>query len=160
MILPRLLLLALAMFFILPATAGGKKNENAIIAFHMETDPGDNQTMIFTQFVAGQERVFRRMPEIGTKDIESFNPFPSQDGEGYGLVFRIKNNAKHRLAAVTANSSGRWFIARINGRIVDGVVIDKQINDGELVIWKGVSLAEVNELDKKYPRFGAKKPRG
>ena len=158
--LPRILAVALAMAFVLPATAGGKKNKNAIVAFHMETDPGDNHTMIFTQFVAGKERVFRRMPEIGTKDISAFNPFPSQDGEGFGLVFRIKNNAKHRLAAVTANSSGKWFIARINGRIVDGVVIDQQITDGELVIWKGVSLSEVNELDKSYPRFNAKKPRG
>jgi hypothetical protein len=158
--LARMLAVALAMAFTLPATAGGKKNNDAIIAFHMETDPGDNHTMIFNQFVAGKERIFRRMPEVGTKDIETFNPFPSQDGEGYGVVFRIKNAAKHRLAAVTANSSGRWFIARINGRIVDGVVIDQQINDGELVIWKGVSLAEVNELDKRFPRFGAKKPRG
>ena len=158
--LARILMVALTVIFILPANAGGKKTNNAIVAFHMETDPGDNHTMIFTQFVAGKERVFRRMPEIGTKDIESFNPFPSQDGEGFGLVFRVKNAAKNRLAAVTANSSGRWFIARINGRVVDGVIIDQQINDGELVVWKGVSLAEVNELDKQFPRFGAKKPRG
>ncbi|MGB6223259.1 hypothetical protein [Haloferula sp.] len=157
---PRLLVLAIAMAFVLPADAGGKKNKDAIIAFHMETDPGDNHTMIFTQFVAGKERVFRRMPEVGTKDIESFNPFPSQDGEGFGIVFKVKTAAKHRLAAVTANSSGRWFIARINGRIVDGVIVDQQINDGELVVWKGVSLAEVNELDQRFPRFGAKKPRG
>jgi len=158
--LPRILAVALAMVFVLPAHAGGKKKNNSIIAFHMETDPGDNHTMIFTQFVAGKQRVFRRMPEIGTKDIVNFNPFPSQDGQGFGLVFRVKNNAKHRLAATTANSSGKWFIARINGRVVDGVVIDKQITDGELVIWKGVSLAEVNELDKRFPRFNAKKPRG
>lgn len=158
--LARILMAALAMILILPASAGGKKENNAIIAFHMETDPGDNHTMIFTQFVAGKERVFRRMPEIGTKDIETFNPFPSKDGEGFGLVFRVKNAAKHRLAAVTANSTGRWFIARVNGRIVDGVIVDQQITDGELIIWKGVSLAEVNELDKRFPRFGAKKPRG
>lgn len=156
----RILMAAFAMILILPASAGGKKKNNAIIAFHMETDPGDNHTMIFTQFVAGKERVFRRMPEIGTKDIVTFNPFPSQDGEGFGLVFRVKNSAKHRLAAVTANSTGRWFIARINGRIVDGVIVDQQITDGELIVWKGVSLAEVNELDKRFPRFGAKKPKG
>ncbi|MEM1082553.1 MAG: hypothetical protein AAGI48_00390 [Verrucomicrobiota bacterium] len=160
MILLRFLAAALLLALILPVQAGGKKGKNASIAFHIETDPGDNPKMIFQQFVDGKQRTFRLVPEIGTTDIVNFNPFPSRDGEGFGLVLRIKKSAMNRLAAVTAANQGRWLLARINGRIVDGVLIDRQITDGELVIWKGVSLAEVNELDKELPRFGAKKPRG
>lgn len=143
-----------------PLQAGGKKETMAGIAFHLETQPGENPKMVFPQFVAGEERVFRRVPEISSKDIAAFNPFPSQDGQGYGVLLKLKRGATNRLSGVTAANVGRWMIARVNGRIVDGVVIDQQINDGELVIWKGLSLAEIKGLDKKIPRIGEKKPRG
>ena len=38
---------------------------------------------------------------------------------------------------VTNANQGRWMIAQVNGRVVDGVLIDKQIGDGFIVIWKG-----------------------
>ncbi|MCH7226778.1 hypothetical protein [Haloferula sp. A504] len=143
-----------------PLQAGGKKEGAAGIAFHLETNPGDNPKMIFTQFVAGRERVFRRVPEIGPTDIAAFNPFPSQDGDGYGVLLKLKGGPTNRLSAITAANMGRWMIARVNGRIVDGVIIDQQVTDGEMVIWKGIALAEINELDKRIPRIGERKPRG
>lgn len=143
-----------------PLLAGGKKEGAAGIAFHLETNPGDNPKMIFTQFVAGRERVFRRVPEIGPTDIAAFNPFPSKDGEGYGVLLKLKGAPSTRLGAITTANQGRWMIARVNGRIVDGVLIDKPITDGEMVIWKGIALAEINELDKRIPRIGERKPRG
>jgi hypothetical protein len=51
------------------------------------------------------------------------------------------------------------MVARVNGRVVDGVVIDKQIEDGFIIIWKGVTLAEINLYDKAAPRIGAKGPK-
>lgn len=144
----------------LPATAGGKKQQMAGFAFHIETEPGENPKMVFTQFVSGKQRVFRRVPEISTKDIQAFNPFPSQDGQGYGVLLKLKGGASNRLAGVTAANTGKWLLARVNGRIVDAVRVDRQITDGEMVIWKGLSLAEVNSMDKKLPRIGKRKPRG
>lgn len=155
-----LLAVAFALLLSPPALAGGKKETMAGIAFHMETDPIDNPKMTFPQFVDGKERTFRRVPEISAKDIAAFNPFPSQDGQGYGVLLKLKGGPTNRLAGVTANNIGRWMIARVNGRIVDGVIVDQQIDDGELVIWKGLSLAEVKGMDKKIPRIGEKKPRG
>jgi hypothetical protein len=92
------------------------------------------------------------MPELGMKDIVSFSPFPSDAGEGFGIVFKLKTNASNRLAAVTASNQGRWLIAQVNGRAVDGVIIDKQVNDGFIVIWKGVTLPDVKLLDEELPR--------
>jgi hypothetical protein len=87
----------------------------------------------------------------------AFSPFPSTMGDDYGLIFRLKPNAATRLAAITAANQGRWLIAMLNGRVVDGVTIDKQVTDGAIVIWKGVSLADVDLLDKELPRAGAAK---
>lgn len=137
--------------------AGGKKEDKTSVMFHLETDATDNPKMIFPQLANGQTRHFRRLPEISLKDIALFNPFPSTVGDDYGLVFRLKPNAANRLAAITAANQGRWLIAQLNGRVVDGVTIDQQITDGVVVIWKGVTLADIELLDKELKRAGAAK---
>jgi len=133
--------------------AGGKAETKASLSFHMETDAGDNPKMIFPQLVDGQTRYFRRMPEITSKDVISFSPFPSE-ADDYGIVFRLADHAGKRLAAITNMNQGRWLAAQINGRVVDGVLIDKQIDDGLVVIWKGASLADIKMLDASLPRIG------
>lgn len=146
-------LLMVAVLALAPPLFGGGKNENkASVTFHVETEATDNPKMIFPQVIGEQTRYFRRMPEIGMKDFVSFSPFPSDTGEGFGIVFKLKGNAVNRLAAVTAANQGRWLISQVNGRAVDGVIIDKQVNDGFVVIWKGVTLADVKLLDEELPR--------
>ncbi len=134
--------------------AGGKKEDKASATFHMETEATDNPKMMFPQLANGQTRYFRRLPEINSKDIVSYSPFPSEIGEDYGAVFRLKDNAARRLSAVTNFNIGKWMIAQVNGRVVDGVLIDKQIDDGRIVIWKGITLADIDLLDKQFPRIG------
>jgi|LakMenEpi03Aug12_release.lakeMendotaPanAssembly.Ray.scaffolds.fasta_scaffold445611_2 hypothetical protein len=135
--------------------ASGKKDDKASVTFHMETENTDNPKMIFPQLANGQTRYFRRMPEANLKDIISFKPFPSEmGGDDYGIVFQLKNHAANRIAAITNANQGRWMIAQLNGRVVDGVLIDQQINDGLLVIWKGVTLADIDALDKALPLTG------
>ena len=136
-------------------SAGGKKNTKAIISFHMETESTDNPKMIFSQLTNGQTRYFRRMPEVSTKDIVSFTPFPSDaGGDDYGVVFVLKENAAKRLSAITNASQGRWIVSQLNGRVIDGFLIDKQVDDGRIVIWKGVTLADTAILDESMPRTG------
>lgn len=151
-----LLMLLMLLACALPATlqAGGKASNKAVLSFHIETDENDNPKMIFSQMTNGKVRYFRRLPEVTTKDVASFMPFPTEGGEGYGIVFKLKDNASARLVAITNANQGRWLLAQLNGRIVDGVLIDKQINDGCVVIWKDVTLADVNLFDASLPRIG------
>ena len=136
--------------------AGGKKENKTTVTFHLETEATDNPKMIFPfQLANGQTRYFRRVPEISLKDIASFSPFPSTTGEEYGLVFRLKENAASRLSAISAANQGRWLLSQINGRVVDAVTLDKQINDGVMVIWQGITLMDLGLLDKDLPRAGA-----
>ncbi len=160
MTLPRLFAIAvLSLCSGLTAHAGGKKGENSGISFHLQGDPSDNPKMVFQQNTGGQQVVYRRNPEFMTKDIAAFNPFPSQDGEGYGAVLQLKPSAKNRLAAITNANVNRWMLAMVNGRKVDAVIIDKQVDDGYLVIWKGIGAAEIEAFDKQVPRIGESKPR-
>ncbi len=148
-------LLSISILVFAPALmAGSKADHKYSLSFHLETDSNDNPKMIFTQEDNGKTRYFRRMPEVTSKDVVSFSPFPSEANDGYGVVFRLKDNAARRLVAVTSINQGRWLIAQINGRMVDAVVIDKPISDGLLVVWKGVTLDDVKIFDAALPRIG------
>lgn len=149
-----LLLTALCGLVPVTAHAGGKAGETASLTFHLETDANENPKMVFPENVSGRIRIFRRMSEVSEKDIASFSPFPAADGATYGMVINLKPAGARRLSAVTATNQDRWLIARVNGRSVDGVQIDRQINDGKLVVWKGVTAQEIKMFDKLAPRIG------
>jgi hypothetical protein len=144
--------------YCVPAAGGGKADNKASVTVHLETEASDNPKMIFQQDVGGRTRYFRRVPEIATRDVVSFSPFPAEAGGAYGAVFRLKPNASRRLAAVTNANQGRWMVVMINGRVADGVLIDKQINDGMVVAWNGVNLADITVFDESMPRIGREKP--
>ncbi|MBC8125572.1 MAG: hypothetical protein H8M99_00280 [Gloeobacteraceae cyanobacterium ES-bin-144] len=138
--------------------ASGKADSKAAISFHLETEASDNPKMIFPQMANGKTRYFRRMPEVTTKDIASFRSFPSDTGgDDYGVIFSLKENAAKRLAAITNVAQGKYLISRINGQVNDGVLIDKQIDDGYLVIWRGITLAGIKGIEKSIPLTGQNK---
>jgi hypothetical protein len=141
--------------FRFPATAGGKANKKAAVSFHIQTDANENPKMLLPpQEINGKALHFRRMPEVYTKDLTTYSPFPAEGGGDYGAVFRLKGNAAGRLAAITNANQGRWLAAMVNGRIVDAVLIDKQIEDGVLVIWRGLNLDDIAAIDKTLTRIG------
>ena len=135
-------------------TAGGKAGEMGMVTFHLETDEGASPKMVFPQMDEGKQRLFLRNPEISFKDMVAFSPFPSGNGDEYGLVFQLKDPAKRRLNALSLTYQGKYLLAQANGRVVDGVVIDKPVDDGLIVIWKGITTDEVKLFDKVLPRIG------
>jgi len=138
----------------LPAAASGKKGDNAGISFHLQTEEGGNPKMVFKQLVAGKERWFSTTPEISTRDVASFSPFPAEDQGSYGVAVQLDRRGANRLAALTTANKDKFLVAVVNGRVVDAVIIDKQVTDGILVIWKGVNLPEIKAFDKVKPRLG------
>ena len=139
--------------------AGGDKGKGVRVSFHMETEATDNPKMIFPHEMFGKQRFFRRLPEVSLKDLVAFSPFPAEDQGSYGVMFQLKEPARRRLAAITAVSIGKWMVCQGFGRIVDGVMVDGPVDDGAIVIWAGLSLEEIKELDKVMPRIGEKKKR-
>jgi hypothetical protein len=141
-----------------PAHAGGKAGEEAMVSFHIETEHAENPKMVFPIEAGGKTRYFRRMPEIAARDLEAFRPFPGDDDANtYGIIFQLKKNAARRLTNITNANQGRMLLAMANGRPVDMVSIDQEVDDGFIVIWKGVSEAEIRLLDKELPRIGEDK---
>ncbi len=136
MTLPRLAAAAalLAFSVVQPLHASGKKGEPSGLSFHLQAEETDNPKMLIVLPTNGKNVPYKRLPEVVTKDIAGFAPFPSRDGEGFGVLLQLKPAVKNRWAAITAANPNRWIMAMVNGRAMDAVMIDKQINDGQMVI--------------------------
>ena len=100
---------------------------------------------------------FSRMPDFTSRDIIAFSPFLADDMVTYGAVFQLRGSAKTKLENLSTANRGKLLCAKINGRVVDAVLIDKTIEDGLLVIWNGILDTEVKGYDKLVPRIGGKK---
>jgi|AntRauTorckE6833_2_1112554.scaffolds.fasta_scaffold09057_3 hypothetical protein len=153
------LFLVFLVFGQVAAYAGGNK-KNTRVSFHLETSGTDNPKMIFPHVISGEKLFFRRVPEISSLDFVAFSPFPSDVEGSYGVVFQLKDAAARRLAAVSSANQEKWLVCQAFGRVVDAVIIDRPVNDGMIVVWKGVTLEEIAELDKNIPRIGEEKKRG
>jgi hypothetical protein len=149
---------ALGVFLTCPmAQAGGKAGEAPSVSFHLQRDATDNPKRTFPHVMGGEIHHFSRAPEISVKDIAAFAPFPSEDGQTHGVAFQLKPAAARRLSAITAANQGRWLISQVGGRVVDGVIVDQQVDDGIIVIWKGVTPEEIALYEKLAPRIGAQR---
>ncbi|MBK1882618.1 hypothetical protein JIN85_09335 [Luteolibacter pohnpeiensis] len=154
-------LIAMIALSICGARAGGKADEKLSISFHVETEASDNPKMIVPfKMPDGSTKYFRRVPDFSVRDIENMAPFPADDESTYGIVFKLKENAAQRYEAISLANEGKMMCAQVNGRFVDAVIIDKAIKDGVIVIWRDVTLDDINAFDKIIPRIGQKKPKG
>ena len=138
-----------------PGTAGGNADENPAVSFHIETEHAENPKMVFPVQTGGKTRYFRRMPELGMRDVAAFRPFPGDDDAAtYGIVFQLRKAAGRRLSSITSANQGRMLLAMTNGRPVDMVEIDQPVDDGFIVIWKGITEADIRLYDDAVPRIG------
>ncbi|MGJ8724336.1 MAG: hypothetical protein ACSHYB_07255 [Roseibacillus sp.] len=147
-------ILAVWLLCCLSLMAGSKKDEKLVVQFNLQGAETDGPKMSVPQEVAGARVFFRLSPEISTHDIESFRPFPADDGYSYGVMLKLTRTGAQRLAATTNANQGKLLMARINGRPLDVVEIDRTVNDGLLVIWQGVTVKEISMADKMMPRIG------
>lgn len=142
----------------LPGMAGGNADENPAVSFHIETDHAENPKMVFPVQAGGKTRYFRRIPELGLRDVAAFRPFPGDDDAAtYGVVLQLKKTAGRRLSSISNANQGRMLLAMTNGRPVDMVEIDQPVDDGFIVIWKGVTEADIRLYDESMPRIGEDK---
>ncbi len=134
--------------------ASGKKAPPASISFHMQANAAEAPRFAReVQTLAGR-KFFRKIPEVSTKDIVAFSPFPADDNRTYGIVFKLNSAASRRLQSVTNMNRGKLLLALVNGQALGVVRIDKPVKDGMLVIWSGIQQQEIKLYDQVAPRIG------
>ncbi|MEN8738119.1 MAG: hypothetical protein ACN4GG_05090 [Akkermansiaceae bacterium] len=128
----------------------GKKIQPNRLTFHLQGSKQDGPKRAFPLPVYGKQVYFRRSPEIVTKDVIAFKPFPAKDGS-FGATFHLSKIATQRLAAITTKNQKSWFATMLNGRPIDAVFVDRPVQDGQLVSWQGLTRADVARFTMKIP---------
>lgn len=150
-------LLAILLLFPLlssSAFANGKKSEGGSISFHVEGHAAEGPKFVRKVKTLAGEHYFKKVPEASNPDIAAFSPFPADDNTTYGVMFQLNKRASQRLNASTNLNQGKLLLAIVNGQAVGVVRIDKPVTDGKLVIWSGITQAEIKLYDQFAPRIG------
>jgi len=150
----RTLLGILTLALTLPLASGmGKRPQKNTLTFHLESNAADGPRMVFPLQMGNKKRFFKKSPVVFTKELVSLKHFADSEGT-FGATFTFDRAASGRIAALTTQNQGKWLVAMLNGRAVDGVFIDSPVRDGRLVIWRGIQQAEIVRFEYAMPLTG------
>ena len=153
-----LMLLTVSVLSTISAQAKGEKRPPISITFHFEATGVEGKKFAVPVETQLGKRFIQKVPSISTKDIIAYYPFvsPHPDGQ-YGVSLQLNSVAAKRLSMLAAQNKGRYIVANINGKVVDMLFIDKQVDGRVITIWRGIDpnfLAYVNPI---MPKIGEKK---
>ncbi len=129
------------------ALAGDGKQKHTI-AFHAEGNPADGAKRSFTHPVAGEMKSFQMTPTITQMDFAGFVPFRAEDGS-FAAAFILDEHGALKLNQLTAGRKTTNVVASVDMKPVDVMVIDREVKDGIIVLWKGLGASHIEYLEKQ-----------
>ena len=144
-------LLFVLLVLALPAMAVEQKTYRLNVRFHPEDASDTTGTFCMPVEVPGMaDPVFvRKLPTVSERDIISMKTFNAPDGS-YGAYFNLTPHGKFMLETETALYKGKLMVAVINNVPVTAMYIDRQINDGIIGIPNGLSIEQVEKMEKDF----------
>jgi hypothetical protein len=137
------------------AFANGKKRPPVSITFHFETDNVEGKKLSIPAETPMGTKYIQKSPSFTTKDFIAYHPFASpHEGAMYGVSLQLDKGAAMRLKALSIENVGKYIVVNINGKVVDMLYVDGEVDGRVLTVWRGVDpeiLAMVNPL---MPRIG------
>jgi hypothetical protein len=135
--------------------ANGKKQSAVAITFHTEATNLESKKLSVEIDTPKGKRFMSKTPFITTRDIVAYNAFPSpHNPEMYGVSFQLNRAGAGRLKMTSGQYSGKWIMCSINGKVVDMLYIDRQVDGRVITIWRGVDQAMLNACNHLIPRIG------
>lgn len=141
----------------MPASVNGagRKKGGFFISFHVEGDKSEGDRRVAEDSIDGRTVYFRRTPLITHKHLDGYWPFPAEDGT-WGAAFRLTSTGQRRLNTAGLTERGRLLRVVVNMRMADVLLIDKQPEDGMIVVWKGLTDDDLRQLEKQMPQLAAR----
>jgi hypothetical protein len=105
----------------------------------------------------GKVHFFRVTPMVTQNHVRGMIPRQAEDGS-WGATFILNEDGWRSIQATAALDSGRLVRVYINGRPLEFQRVEKPTTDDHLiVIWGGITDAEMNQLKSKYKQAPTKK---
>ncbi|MFT4546965.1 MAG: hypothetical protein ACI8XO_000233 [Verrucomicrobiales bacterium] len=147
--------LALGLIVLCSLTISGARKPQLGISFHLEGSQSDGAKMVQPMRLGNPPKTyyFRRAPEMSKRHIKGYYPFPANDGSGFGVAFKLNQNGTDALTTVSTVAQGRKLLTVIDSEPVDFIVLNEPIHDGYIVVWGGLTKADLAKFDKEFPRI-------
>ncbi|MFZ2278684.1 MAG: hypothetical protein WAW39_12830 [Prosthecobacter sp.] len=129
------------------------RENKLLITTHVQTDQLEHQSELMPVTIAGQQMIFKKVPEFSQRSISGFEPFEADNNDGYGVVLQLDTKGRTALDLASRQYVGMTLLTMVNGLPIDLIEIDKPITDGRFTIWRGLSKQTIDEMDKFYPRI-------
>lgn len=129
------------------------RENKLLITCHVQSNEVEHPSEIMTLPIGGQNMTFKKVPEFSQRTIAAFEPFPAEEGQGFGVLLQLDAKGRNYLEAASRLHQGMALLTMINAVPVDMVELDKPITDGRFTIWRGLSQETIDEMDKFYPRL-------
>lgn len=145
-------------FFLLVAVfciAAGNKSKGKSISFHLEGEQTSSSKFVMPIKLGseGREYFFSKAPTFTSSDIEWFYPFRSENGQSFGAAFRLKTRAALELKDMGRTSPGKLLGISVAGSGLQAVIIDRPVNDGIIVLWRGLTQEHLELFQKSFPHI-------
>ncbi len=150
------------MRFLLPILGlcliAGASKPKVTVRFHVEVNEVNGEPFSMTSKApgTGQNLTLSKTASISENDIKAIYPFPAVDGS-FGCAFRLDEHGNLMMSTLSTEARGATLVGFINGRAVTAMLIDRQINDGMVIIKQGIQAEELRLLLKAFPVIGQKK---
>ncbi|MBV9128244.1 MAG: hypothetical protein JO117_09180 [Verrucomicrobia bacterium] len=138
---------------VLGTGAGEKRGPLVAVRFHGETTEYEGSFAQAVKLPDGRQVFVERLPLISEANMIAFYPFAAANGT-QGAAFQLDRHGTLALLNVSTAKRGSFLVAMVNGRVITPIQVDRQIEDGIVVLPFGLTPTEVALLDKSMPRIG------
>jgi len=133
--------------------AAGNKPKGKFLSFHLEGEETDSEKFVMGVPLGSDQRkyFFRKIPEFTGSDVEWFYPFKSENGQSYGVAFRLNSKSAVKLNDLCRTYPGKLFGINVVGSLFKAVIIDRPSTDGIIVLWSGLTENHLTLFRTKFP---------
>lgn len=155
----RLLLPALALCFL----AMGSKQPKITVRFFAEANARDGSSFATPYKMTNPpgDVFLQKVPAIHERQISAIHPFRAADGT-WGCGLRLDHDGRINLEVVSTERRGKalvGFVGTARGaHMVVEMIIDRTVNDGVIVIPRGLTDMEISVLAKEFKVSGGERP--
>ena len=149
------LIICFCLFSVNDASAKGKKRPPVMISFHLESTDVQNKALVIEANTPMGKKFIQKTPSFITSNFTAYYPFLSpHEGELYGVSLQLNQRSAARLRVLSAQNKGQYIVANVNGKVVDMILIDKEVDGRVITIWRGIDPAILKLVNPILPQIG------
>jgi hypothetical protein len=140
---------------------GAAKKPEIAVRFHVEANARDGDVFAMPVKFRNPPRdgFVERVPSLSERDVQAIYPTNAGDGT-FGCAFILNTHGRNALQTISMEKRGSSLVVFVSTKsgthqIVE-LMIDKPINDGVIFVPRGMTLLEIEALQKQFPAKGQK----